>query len=270
MVHRTRAPSRRARESAPVLALDCCLGTVSVALSVGEALYVDAAPRVRQTVGQLPLEAARQGPGEAERLAPMIASVLREARVSCADVERIAVTQGPGAFTGVRAGIAAARALALALEKPVVAMSSLAVMAEDACRQLAAFLGDRVLAVAVHGGAGVLYLELFKPSVRAWSAPARSQRRCASLAPPFALGTAQVGAELKQHDVLAVGGAGEVVAAAIRAAGGRAEAALHNLEPHARWLALCAPELTAGPSVAPPYLRSPDARLPVDGPPGAA
>jgi tRNA threonylcarbamoyladenosine biosynthesis protein TsaB len=265
---RRRAPLRRARERAPLLALDSCLGTVSVAVAVGQALYADVAPRLgglRVPLARVVGEATPQAPGEADCLAPMIASVLRQARVSARDLGRIAVTLGPGSFTGVRAGIAAARALALALETPIVAMSSLAVMAEDAVRQLASTLQNRVLAVAVHGGAGVVYLGLFKAGV-----PARgSERRAAPLRPPLALTPARPGAELKAHDVLAVGGAGDIVAAAIRAAGGTAEAALPRLEPHARWLALCAPELTPVARLVPLYLRAPDAKLPLGADGGA-
>ena len=75
--------------------------------------------------------------GHAERLFPMIAEVMDGAGLAFSAIDRIAVTLGPGTFTGVRVGIAAARALALATGKPVVAMTSLAVMAhraEDAAR----------------------------------------------------------------------------------------------------------------------------------------
>jgi tRNA threonylcarbamoyladenosine biosynthesis protein TsaB len=69
------------------------------------------------------------GRGHAERLMPMIASALGEAGVSFGDLDRIAVTTGPGSFTGVRVGIAAARGLALALDIPAVGIGSLDALA---------------------------------------------------------------------------------------------------------------------------------------------
>ena len=74
------------------------------------------------------LLAARQeriGRGHAERLPVMVADVLAEAGVAHADLDRVAVTTGPGSFTGVRIGIAFARGLGLALDVPVVGVGSL-------------------------------------------------------------------------------------------------------------------------------------------------
>ena len=71
----------------------------------------------------------RLGRGHAERLMPMMEATLAEAGVPFADLDRIAVTTGPGSFTGVRVGIAAARALALSLDIPAVGVGSLAALA---------------------------------------------------------------------------------------------------------------------------------------------
>ena len=56
-------------------------------------------------------------------------ALLAEADVELADLERIVVGTGPGSFTGVRIGIAAARGLALALDRPAVGVSTLAALA---------------------------------------------------------------------------------------------------------------------------------------------
>ncbi len=69
------------------------------------------------------------GRGHAERLMPMIEAVLGEAAVAFRDLEGIAVTTGPGSFTGVRVGIAAARGLALALDIPPIGIGSLDALA---------------------------------------------------------------------------------------------------------------------------------------------
>jgi tRNA threonylcarbamoyladenosine biosynthesis protein TsaB len=65
------------------------------------------------------------GRGHAERLMPMTEAALAEAGIALTDLDRIAVTTGPGSFTGVRVGVAAARGLALALDIPAVGIGSL-------------------------------------------------------------------------------------------------------------------------------------------------
>ena len=65
------------------------------------------------------------GRGHAERLISMIDHALNEHDLSPSDITKIAVTIGPGSFTGVRVGLAAARGYAAALNTPVVGISSL-------------------------------------------------------------------------------------------------------------------------------------------------
>ena len=67
--------------------------------------------------------------GHAERLMPMITEIMTEAGATFQDLDAIAVTVGPGSFTGTRVGIAAARGLALASQRPVFGASSLAPIA---------------------------------------------------------------------------------------------------------------------------------------------
>jgi tRNA threonylcarbamoyladenosine biosynthesis protein TsaB len=63
--------------------------------------------------------------GQAERLAPMVRDVMQTAGLAFAQLDRIAITTGPGSFTGVRVGLSFARALALALNKPCIGASTL-------------------------------------------------------------------------------------------------------------------------------------------------
>lgn len=67
--------------------------------------------------------------GHAEALMPMIARVMDAAATEFRDLDRIAVTVGPGSFTGLRVGISAARGIALACGRPAVGVSTLAAFA---------------------------------------------------------------------------------------------------------------------------------------------
>src|SRR6266446_10403812 len=63
--------------------------------------------------------------GHAEALMPLIARVMKASGVAFAALDRIAVTTGPGSFTGLRVGLSAARGIALAAGKPVVGVTTL-------------------------------------------------------------------------------------------------------------------------------------------------
>jgi tRNA threonylcarbamoyladenosine biosynthesis protein TsaB len=63
--------------------------------------------------------------GHAEALMPLIGRVMDEAAIGFAALDRIAVTTGPGSFTGLRVGLSAARGIALAADKPVVGVTTL-------------------------------------------------------------------------------------------------------------------------------------------------
>jgi tRNA threonylcarbamoyladenosine biosynthesis protein TsaB len=98
-----------------VLAVDTAFDACSVAIVRGEeTLAVISEPMNR---------------GQAEQLAPMAREVAAEAGIAFADIDRVAVTTGPGSFTGVRVGLSFARALALALDRPCVGVSTLEALA---------------------------------------------------------------------------------------------------------------------------------------------
>lgn len=182
------------------------------------------------------------GRGHAERLFGMIEAVMDEAGISFADLDRIAVTIGPGTFTGLRVGIAAARGLALVVKCPVIGIGSLAVHAESA-RKLAGAVP--VLAV----------LDARRDEVY-------GQRFAADGAPDGGpdVGPAEhFGRIARPGDVLAGAGA-DIVAGAMPS--GLAPSIVHRLsapdiDALVR-LALHAPATNASPR--PLYLRPPDAK----------
>ncbi|ASR08177.1 tRNA (adenosine(37)-N6)-threonylcarbamoyltransferase complex dimerization subunit type 1 TsaB [Rhizobium leguminosarum bv. viciae] len=69
------------------------------------------------------------GKGHAEHLIGIVDRALDQAGLALSDVERLAVTIGPGSFTGIRVGVATARGFALSLNVPAVGVTTLQVMA---------------------------------------------------------------------------------------------------------------------------------------------
>jgi len=65
--------------------------------------------------------------GQDQRLMPLILEVIQKTGVDFADLDRIAVTRGPGSFTGLRIGLAGARGIGLAAGKPVIGIDRFAI-----------------------------------------------------------------------------------------------------------------------------------------------
>src|SRR5258707_12338730 len=101
-----------------ILAVDTALGACSAALVADG-----------QTLAHEHLLMAR---GHAEARAPMVDALMRGAGVSFAALDRIAVTTGRGTFTGQGVGLAFARALGLGLKRPVIGVTTLDAMAQEA------------------------------------------------------------------------------------------------------------------------------------------
>jgi tRNA threonylcarbamoyl adenosine modification protein YeaZ len=171
------------------------------------------------------------GRGHAERLLPMIAELPGGGRA-----DLVLVDCGPGSFTGVRVGLAAARGLGLGWGAEVRGFSSLAVIAA------AAFAADTaldVLTVALTGGHGELFVQRFA------SGPLRALTPLASLLPADAAGVAG-------EDVVAGSGAAVLVEA-------RGDGDARDLLPRAADLLLLPDRFTALLPV-PIYGRAPDAK----------
>lgn len=206
-----------------VLGLDTCLSSCSVAVVDVERVLASA----REVMAR----------GHQERLAPMAREVMAQAGLPFDRLERIAVTVGPGSFTGLRVGIAFAKGLALALDLPAVGIGTL--------EALAAEEGGLVFP-AIDARRGQLYLQAFEDG-RALMAPDALTAETAA---------ARV-AELSQGRPFTLVGSGAALLADLMP-GARlipAEGA------DARQVARLAARRTPAP-LKPLYLRAPDAKLP--------
>jgi len=96
-----------------ILAIDTALDACAAAV-----LDTDAAKIIAQE--SLPMKR-----GHAEALMPLIARVMKASGVAFMSLDRVAVTTGPGSFTGLRVGLSAARGIGLAAAKPVVGLTTL-------------------------------------------------------------------------------------------------------------------------------------------------
>src|ERR1700732_4505712 len=106
-----------------ILAIDTALDACAACV-----LDTDAARLIAQ-------ESQAMKRGHAEALMPLIARVIEQSGIAFAALDRIAVTTGPGSFTGLRVGLSAARGIALAANKPVVGLTTLTAYAAPVVSQ---------------------------------------------------------------------------------------------------------------------------------------
>lgn len=177
--------------------------------------------------------------GQAERLFPLIEAVLAAGGAGWRDLAALGVGTGPGNFTGVRIGVAAARGLALALGIPAVGVTRFAVLAEGQGRPLLA---------AVDAGAGRLGVQLF----------------AAAPAPPMLTDLDRLAAGDWPPGLAVIGHRAAEIAARLGATC-RGDPGAPDAAAIAR---LAAGRLgDPGPRPAPSYLRPPDAAPPAEAPP---
>ena len=166
-----------------LLACDTTQSACSVAVKIGAA-------EARQTV----LEMSR---GHAETLMPLMQDFLAAEGVAMGDVTHLAVTVGPGTFTGTRVGLSAMRGLALALNLPLVGIGSLQAMA-------LAGQAARPRLVAIDARRDSFYCQAFSADG-------------AVLSPPQALGLSDAAALIGGEEQVAVIGTGKLALAALGA-----------------------------------------------------
>jgi tRNA threonylcarbamoyl adenosine modification protein YeaZ len=219
-----------------LLGTDTALGACSAAVLDGERVLAHE---------HLPMQR-----GHAEALAPMVERVMREAGITFPQLDRVAVTTGPGTFTGQRVGLAFARALGVALAKPVIGITTLDAMAEQALAQL-----HLRLAIAVADAKrGEVYFGV------------RSAKRETLIAPELIAIEAVVGrmealAFSKGHAIAIAGTASEATKPLLEATGWKiADSGVR--QPDAIFVAKLAVDAPLGQAPKPLYLREPDAKLP--------
>jgi tRNA threonylcarbamoyladenosine biosynthesis protein TsaB len=211
-----------------LLAVDTALGACSVALLDGE----DIRAHIFETMER----------GHAERLAPMVDEAMKAAKCDFASLTRLAVTTGPGTFTGQRVGLAFMRGLRLALQRPLTGVTTLEAMAQAAMDET-----GQVRAAVIHDARRAeAYLLLKQGAVVAQ--------------PPVVLPFAEAIARIETFGACVIAGTG--ASHASQSLGGNF--ALSRIrQPDALWVARLAlgmalPDEVPGPL----YLRAPDAKLP--------
>jgi len=212
-----------------ILACDTALGACSVAVLDGEKILAH--------------RFAVMARGHAEALAPMVEETMGEARISFTALDRLAVTTGPGTFTGQRVGLAFMRALRVALKKPLIGLTTLEAMAAAAQSEM-----GLALAASLHDARrGEVYLQVL--------------RGRESLLGPVVLLFEDALSQLRQ-----IAGAEKIALAgtAAEAAGAALGITASSIrQPDALWVARLAMDAVATQGApAPFYLRAPDAKLP--------
>lgn len=219
-----------------LLAVDTALGACSAAL-VAQG----------KTLAHQHLAMAR---GHAEALAPMVDALMRGAGVPLSALDRIAVTTGPGTFTGQRVGLAFARALGLGLKRPVIGVTTLDAMAEEALTKQP---GIAWCLAAADAKRGEIYLG------------ARSVQHGTLMMPELlALETIAKRITALAHtdrNVVLAGTAAELVKPMLEQMDLRPIDSLVR-QPDAVFVARLATDAPEGPPPKPLYLRAPDAKLP--------
>ncbi|MFV3129541.1 tRNA (adenosine(37)-N6)-threonylcarbamoyltransferase complex dimerization subunit type 1 TsaB [Niveispirillum sp. KHB5.9] len=195
--------------------------------------------------------------GLAEKLVPMVQDTLAEAGVSFAQLSRIGVTVGPGTFTGLRIGLAAARGFALAAGCPLVGVTTL----EAATTGLDEHArSGRTLLAAIESRRDDLFLQPFAAGLSPLAEPA-------DVLPPDL--PAYAAAHLPAGPLLIVGDAAARAAAALGAWAGDVQV----VETTGAAEALATARIAAAQDAAgiaarvadPFYLRPPDVTLPKQG-----
>lgn len=184
--------------------------------------------------------------GHAEALLPLIKRVMSKVEGGFASLDRIAVTVGPGSFTGIRIGLAAGQAIALGCKAEIVGVSTLAALVAP----LIADPFEGVVGAAIDARYGKVYIAAFGPGGRVLLTP----RRVAADEALRALGTGPL---------LLIGSGAALLAKEARGRGVPVKIASERPAPDIALVARLG--LAAQPETAPArplYLKEPDVVMP--------
>ena len=200
---------------------------IDTALNVVSACVWDSEDAIAAAVETLPIER-----GHDEHLLPLIERVLARCDGGLEAIDRIAVTIGPGSFTGIRIGIAAARGIGLVRAIPVIGVPSLVAFA-------APFIGKDGAAVAalIDARHGQVYAHVFSPAGK-------------TIVEPRALPIASAVRLLGSGPLILTGNAAPVAAIEAWSTGLRAEVAGNTGAPDIIYVARLG--MLADPAAAPP------------------
>jgi len=188
--------------------------------------------------------------GHAERLLLQVMEVMADGGLKMSDLDRLASTIGPGSFTGTRVALAAARGMALALDIPLIGITTLEAVA--AGRPLG---NGRARIAAFDARRGELYVQAFEGAgLRVLSDPGVFKVDAAATAVMAAAG---------DRSIETVGTGAELLSDALAGQGVRAEVPEAKPHPDAAVVArIAASQAIPAIPPAPLYLRAPDAKLP--------
>jgi tRNA threonylcarbamoyladenosine biosynthesis protein TsaB len=159
-------------------------------LAIDTALAACAAAVLDTDHGIVASESLPMVRGHAEALIPLIARVMKQSDMTFRDLGRIAVTTGPGSFTGVRVGLAAARGFGVATGLPVVGVSTLSVYGAP----YLAGNGKSAVVAAIDARHDHVFLQVFGPGGQTVVSPRLATLaeaiRAASAAPACLVGSA--------------------------------------------------------------------------------
>ena len=160
-------------------------------LALDTALDACAAAVLDTRAGKLiAVESQSMKRGHAEALMPLIARVMKELGLPFAALDRIAVTTGPGSFTGLRVGLSAARGIGLAAGKPVVGLTTLSAYAAPVVSES----GDNPVISAIDARHDQIYFQVVSHDgstlVRPKVAPIAEALEAAQFGAPHLVGNA--------------------------------------------------------------------------------
>lgn len=231
----------RIEKAMKILALDTALNACSVSITDGSILRA--------------FRYEERSRGHAETLLPLIKALMDEAQTTFDDLDLIAVSVGPGTFTGLRIGLAAARGLALASNTPCIGITTLEALAASVKPEIAK---GRPIVATADARRKEIYIQSFTYNEEGTS----PEPLCEAEAVPIELADHA----LPKEPYVILGNGSSLLQSAGKIQSSLCEILDLDPNPDARIIAALAAKRgippKGSPAPAPVYLRKPDAKLP--------